>query len=196
MTFRQKIMRMLYPLILRLSRLMKRRAAPVSNSKNASPAKSLYDLSIELNNGTTLSFNSMKGKKILLVNTASSCGYTPQYAELQQLYEKNKDRLEVVAFPANDFKEQEKENDAVIASFCKINYGVSFPLAKKNQVIKGGSQQAVFQWLTNKGLNGWNNAAPGWNFYKYLIDEEGKLVAVYPSQVSPLEIQIDRLSEK
>ena len=196
MTLRQKIMRMLYPLILRLSRLIKRKAAPVSNSKNASPSKSLYDLSIELNNGTALSFNSLKGKKILLVNTASSCGYTPQYADLQQLYEKNKDTLEVVAFPANDFKEQEKENDAVIASFCKINYGVSFPLAKKNQVVKGGSQQAVFQWLTNKGLNGWNDAAPGWNFYKYLIDEEGKLVAVYPSQISPLQIEIGNTSGK
>lgn len=196
MTLRQKILRMLYPLILRLTRFVSHRAAPVSNSKNAAPSKSLYDLSIELNNGTALSFNELKGKKILFVNTASSCGYTPQYAELQQLYEKNKDRLEVVAFPANDFKEQEKENDAVIASFCKINYGVSFPLAKKNQVVKGNAQQAVFQWLTNKGLNGWNDCAPGWNFYKYLIDEEGKLVAVYPSAVSPLDIQIDRMAGK
>ena len=192
MTFRQKIMRMLYPLILRLTRFMSRKAVPVANSKNATPAKSLYDLSIELNNGSALSFESLRGKKILLVNTASSCGYTPQYAELQQLYEKNKERLVVVGFPANDFKEQEKENDAVIAAFCKTNYGVSFPLAKKNQVVKGSAQQAVFQWLTNKGLNGWNDCAPGWNFYKYLVDEEGKLSAVYPSAVSPLDIKIDR----
>ncbi len=196
MTLRQKIMRMLYPLILRLTRFMNRKTVPVANFKNATPSKSLYDLSIELNNGTALSFESLKGKKILLVNTASSCGYTPQYAELQELYEKNKERLVVVGFPANDFKEQEKENDAVIAAFCKTNYGVSFPLAKKNQVVKGSAQQAVFQWLTNKGLNGWNDRPPGWNFYKYLVDEEGKLSAVYPSAISPLAIQIDKLPSK
>jgi glutathione peroxidase len=170
---------------------MSRKATTIANTKNASPPKSLYDLSIELNNGSVLSFSELKGKKILFVNTASSCGYTPQYAELQQLYEKYKGRLEVIGFPANDFKEQEKENDAVIAAFCKTNYGVTFPLAKKNQVIKGNAQQAVFQWLTNKGLNGWNDCAPGWNFYKYLIDEEGKLVAVYPSSISPLDIQVE-----
>jgi len=192
MTFRQKFVRIFYPLLLRLTRFINRKAVPVANSKNASPSKSLYDLSIELNNGTGLAFESLKGKKILLVNTASSCGYTPQYAELQQLYEKNKDRLVVVGFPANDFKEQEKENDAVIAAFCKTNYGVNFPLAKKNQVVKGSAQQAVFQWLTNKGLNGWNDRAPGWNFYKYLIDEDGRLSAVYPSAVSPLAIEVDK----
>ncbi len=196
MTFRQKIMRILYPLVLRLTRFINRKAVPFANSRNAAPSKSLFDLSIELNNGTSLAFDSLKGKKILLVNTASSCGYTPQYAELQQLYEKNKERLVVVGFPANDFKEQEKENDAVIAAFCKTNYGVSFPLAKKNQVVKGNAQQAVFQWLTNKGLNGWNDRAPGWNFYKYLVDEDGKLSAIYPSAISPLTIQIDKPSSK
>ena len=126
----------------------------------------------------------------MLINTASNCGYTPQYAELQQIYELHKDKLELIAFPANDFKDQEKGNDAVIATFCKIHYGVTFPLAKKNQVVKGNAQQAVFQWLTNKGLNGWNDHQPGWNFYKYLIDEEGKLIGVYPSAVSPLAIDI------
>ena len=186
----------MYPVILRLTTIISRKKGPLSNIRNVKPSKSLYDLSIELNNGSQLSFKSLQGKKLLLVNTASSCGYTPQYAELQQVYEKNKDRVEVIAFPANDFKEQEKENDAVIAVFCKMNYGISFPLAKKNQVIKGNAQQAVFQWLTNKGLNGWNDKQPGWNFYKYLVDEDGKLVGVYPSQVSPLDIRLDHGPQK
>ncbi|HUR12255.1 MAG TPA: hypothetical protein VM012_12845, partial [Flavitalea sp.] len=118
------------------------------------------------------------------------CGYTPQYAELQEMYNSLNGQLEVIAFPANDFKDQEKENDAVIAAFCKTNYGITFPLAKKNQVVKGAAQQAVFQWLTNKRLNGWNDKQPGWNFYKYLIDENGKLTGVYPSTVSPKQIRI------
>ena len=190
MTLRQKILRFLYPLILRITGMVQKKATPASNTEGIPPIKSLYDLTIELNNGSSLSFRSLQGKKLLLVNTASDCGYTPQYTELQQLYEKFEGNLEVIAFPANDFKDQEKENDAVIAAFCKANYGVTFPLAKKNQVVKGGSQQAVFQWLTNKRLNGWNDKQPGWNFYKYLIDEEGKLAGVYPSSISPFQIKI------
>ena len=191
MTLKQRLVRIFYPLIVRLTMLVKRKKAkPSSNLQGATPPKSLYDLSIDLNNGTALSLKTLQGKKLLLVNTASNCGYTPQYSELQKIYEQHKSKLEVIAFPANDFKEQEKGSDAVIAAFCKTNYGVTFPLAKKDQVIKGAAQQAVFQWLTNKGLNGWNDEAPGWNFYKYLIDEEGKLIGVYPSTVSPLSIEI------
>lgn len=191
MTLKQRLVRILYPLIFRFTKLLKRKKTKTfSNLQGTTPPKSLYDLSIELNNGSAIPLKSFQGKKLLLVNTASNCGYTPQYSELQQIYEQHKEKLEVIAFPANDFREQEKGSDAVIAAFCKTNYGVTFPLAKKDQVTKGASQQAVFQWLTNKGLNGWNDEAPGWNFYKYLIDEEGKLVGVYPSTISPLAIEI------
>src|SRR4030095_1966945 len=119
------------------------------NRNNIQPHQSFYSLSAELNNGTVLSFNSLKGKKSLLVNTASDCGYTNQYSDLQKLYEEYQDILTVIAFPANDFKEQEKGSDEEIKNFCKINFGVTFPIALKGPV-KGHGQQKVFQWLSDK----------------------------------------------
>jgi len=94
--------------------------------------------------------------------------------------------LEIIAFPANDFKEQEKGPDEAIAAFCSINYGVSFPLVKKSIVIKGVAQHPVFRWLTDKGLNGWNDKPPSWNFAKYLVNEEGVLTHYFEPAVSPL----------
>ena len=123
---------------------------------------------------------------MLLVNTASDCGYTGQYDELQKLYEEYQNKLIVIGFPANDFKEQEKGSDEEIAQFCKINYGVTFPLIKKSSVIKGNSQNEVYQWLSNKNLNGWNDQQPTWNFSKYLINEEGALTNYFAPFISPL----------
>ena len=157
---------------------------------NVSPVASFYDLAVLLNNGTSLSFNTLKGKKILLVNTASDCGYTNQYSELQALYERHKDKLIVIGFPANDFKEQEKGSDAEIAQFCKINFGVSFPLAKKSTVVKSSEQNKVFEWLTHKELNGWNDQQPSWNFAKYLVNEEGMLSHYFDPAVSPLSPEL------
>lgn len=157
----------------------------MTNVKNTQPTASFYDLSVNLNTGETLSFSALKGKKVLLVNTASDCGYTPQYADLQSLHEAQKDQLVILGFPANDFGEQEKGTDAEIAGFCLRNFGVSFPLVNKSTVIKGANQHPVFQWLTNPALNGWNDQPPVWNFSKYLVSEEGVLLQYFEPSVSP-----------
>jgi len=122
----------------------------------------------------------------LLVNTASDCGYTNQYDDLQKLYEENKDKLVIIGFPANDFKEQEKGSDEEIAQFCKLNFGVSFPLMKKSTVIKSPQQNTIFQWLTDSTKNGWNNKPPRWNFTKYLVNEEGMLTDYFGSSIPPM----------
>src|SRR3954470_17491402 len=127
MTVRQKLMRWLYPVILFFGK-KSGKGRILENKKATSPAQSFYTLAATLNNGQPFSFESLKGKKVLLVNTASNCGYTNQYAELQQLYQHSKEDLVVIGFPANDFKEQEKGDDKDIATFCQVNYGVSFPL--------------------------------------------------------------------
>jgi glutathione peroxidase len=98
--------------------------------------------------------------------------------------------LEVIAFPANDFKEQEKGTDEEIAEFCKVNYGVTFPLAVKSTVIKGKQQNEIFKWLSTEGLNGWNDQEPTWNFFKYLVDEDGKLIKYFDTAVSPMSEEV------
>ena len=153
---------------------------------NAEPQTSFWSLSATLNNGSQLDFGKLKDKKVLIVNTASNCGYTNQYSELQELYQKFQEKLVVIGFPSNDFKEQEKGSDEEIASFCQINFGVSFPLAKKSVVTKSGEQNKVFEWLTHKDLNGWNNQPPSWNFTKYLVNENGFLTHYFDPAVSPL----------
>jgi len=162
-----------------------RNITTLSNDK-VQPPVSFYTLNGILNTGTTFDFASLKGKKIMLVNTASDCGYTDQYDDLQKLYSENNDKLVVIGFPANDFKQQEKKSDEEIAQFCKLNYGVSFPLMKKSMVKKGGNQNPVFQWLTDSSKNGWNNKPPSWNFCKYLVNENGMLTNYFGSSVSPM----------
>jgi len=126
----------------------------------------------------------------LLVNTASDCGYTDQYDELQKLYDEEKDRLVIIGFPSNDFKQQEKGTDEEIAAFCRINYGVRFPLVKKSSVLPGPEQHPVFQWLTDKSKNGWTSKKPSWNFSKYLVNEEGMLIGYFDPSVSPLNKKV------
>ena len=157
---------------------------------------SIYDLNVQLNNGKQVSLEQYKGKKLLLVNTASNCGYTGQYDELQALYKKFEGRLEIIGFPANDFAEQEKGSDDEIAQFCKVNFGVTFPLVKKSVVIPSGEQHPVFQWLTKKEENGWNEQAPSWNFSKYLLDEKGNLTDYFDPSVSPLSTEVLNAVEK
>jgi glutathione peroxidase len=164
MTFRQKLLKAFYPALMWISRSGSKNA--VLSNNHSKPAVPFYSLNTVLNNGSKLNFESLKGKKVLLVNTASNCGYTNQYEDLQKLSEQYKNELLVIGFPANDFKEQEKGNDSDIAEFCKINFGVSFPLATKSTVIKGAAQNPVFNWLSDASKNGWNNAAPSWNFSK------------------------------
>ena len=185
-TFKQRVLRKMYPLIRKMGKKGKNGTVLVNNQK-AVPSKSFYDLKADMNNGKTLNFLAFEGKKVVLVNTASNCGYTGQYAELQSLHEQFGDKLQIIAFPANDFAEQEKSNDNEIAQFCQINYGVTFPVAKKGVVLKKSEQQPVFEWLSDKKSNGWNEHAPDWNFGKYIVDEKGVLTHYFGPSVSPLE---------
>lgn len=184
MSYRQKVLKTVYPALMWFTRLTGKNTKELSGTKQ--PPVSFYSLKTTLNNGDTLDFSGFKGKKVMLVNTASDCGYTNQYEDLQKLSDQYKDKLVVIGFPANDFKEQEKGTDAAIAEFCKKNYGITFPLAQKTVVIKSAEQNPVFQWLTDSTKNGWNTKPPAWNFSKYLVNEEGILTNYFGSSVSPL----------
>lgn len=186
MTIRQTILKWLYPLLM-WGRKKSTGKKPLRNENKTAAPVSFYSLSAVLNNGQPFSFDSLRGKKVLLVNTASDCGYTGQYADLQKLYSLAQNALTIIAFPANDFKEQEKGSDAEIARFCSVNYGVEFPLTQKAVVVKSSVQHPVYQWLTNPSLNGWNSQAPTWNFSKYLVSEEGLLTHLFDPAVSPLD---------
>lgn len=144
----------------------------------------IYGFKVDALEGGTIDFSKFKGKKILIVNTASECGYTPQYEGLEKLYKEYKGKLVIIGFPANNFGAQEPGNNATIAGFCKKNYGVSFPMAAKISV-KGDDKAAIYKWLTEKASNGFKDSEVKWNFQKYLIDENGKLVAVFLSAVKP-----------
>lgn len=185
MNFKQKILQTLYPLIMRFSKSQSGKGKVLINQHMVQPIHSFYDLSIMLNNGTELKFDQLKGRKVLLVNTASNCGYTGQYAELQQLHETTKGKLAILGFPANDFQEQERGADEEIAQFCQVNFGVDFPLSQKSSVIGGAGQHPVYQWLTQKDKNGWNSHQPDWNFSKYLVDENGILTHYFGPAISP-----------
>ena len=184
-SFRQKALKLLYPLIMRLTK-SSNRGKVLENRKQVAGPVPFYQLGSQLNTGHTLPFQDLKGKKVLLVNTASNCGYTNQYQELQQLSEQFKDELVVLGFPANDFAEQEKDDDKTIEQFCQVNFGVSFPLMKKSVVVKQSEQNPVYQWLSDASRNGWNEQAPDWNFSKYLVSEDGRLLNYFGPAVSPL----------
>lgn len=192
MTYRQKILKAVYPAIMWFSKIAGTKSTIMENTKNTMPVVSLYELSVKMNNGSELKLSDLKGKKIMLVNTASNCGYTNQYDDLQKLYAGNKDKLVIIGFPANDFKEQEKGTDSEIAEFCRVNFGVSFPLAQKSTVIKGAEQNPIFKWLSDKNLNGWNDQEPTWNFAKYLVDENGTLVKYFDPGISPASDEIKK----
>jgi len=195
MTYRQKALKAVYPALMWYNKVTGKKSKVMDNSKGTATLRSLHDLFVHLNNGSELKLETLKGKKILIVNTASDCGYTNQYDDLQKLYETNKDKLMVIGFPANDFKEQEKGTDKEIAEFCKKNYGITFPLATKSSVIRGVQQNEIFKWLSDETFNGWNDQQPTWNFCKYLVDENGKLIKYYDTAVSPLSDEIKNAIE-
>lgn len=149
-----------------------------------SNAQSIHGFKVTGIDGKQIDFASFKGKKILVVNTASKCGYTPQYEGLEKVYEQYKDKLVIIGFPCNQFGGQEPGTNAEIVSFCKKNYGVSFPLADKIDV-KGAGIAPIYQWLTQKSKNGVLDASISWNFNKFLLDENGKMIAYFPSNVTP-----------
>jgi glutathione peroxidase len=160
------------------------------------PAKNFHDLSIQAIDGkSVIRFSDFKGKKVLIVNTASECGYTPQYTELQKLADTYKDKLVVIGFPCNQFGEQEPGTELQINQFCKSRYHVSFLLTQKVDV-KGDNQNDVYNWLSHKQYNKTKDVNVRWNFGKFLIDEKGRFVEYFPSQVSPMDAQITSLIEK
>ena len=171
-------------------RLSASRRRILENTSGQVPVISFYSLQAVLNNGAAFAFDKLKGRKILLVNTASDCGYTAQYAELEQLSRQFNNVLEIIAFPTNDFKEQEKGTDEEIETFCKMNYGITFPIMQKSTVLKWVEQNKIFEWLTNKDKNGWNDKDPSWNFSKYLVNEEGVLTHYFDPAVSPMDEEV------
>jgi len=148
------------------------------------PISSIHQFKVKSIDGGIIDFSKFKGKKILVVNVASQCGYTRQYAGLEKLYESHKDKLVIVGFPANNFGSQEPGTDPEIVQFCKARFGVTFPMASKISV-KGNDVAPVYQWLTSKEKNGVLDATVGWNFNKFLLDEDGKLLAYFPSNTEP-----------
>jgi glutathione peroxidase len=155
----------------------------------AAQIRSIYDFKVEALNGDSIDFASFKGKKILIVNTASRCGYTYQYEGLEELYKTYKDKLVVVGFPANNFFSQEPGSNTTIEEFCKKNYGVTFPMAAKISV-KGKNIAPIYEWLCNKEENGVMDAKISWNFNKFLLDENGKIIAHFKSGVKPMSEDI------
>lgn len=147
--------------------------------------KSFYELSAIDMDGKSVSMSEYKGKKLLIVNVASECGYTPQYADLQKLSEEYKDDLVVIGFPCNDFGGQEPGSNEEIVQFCSSKFDVDFKLFDKI-TLKGDDRPEVYQWLTDKDENGWNDEAPNWNFCKYLINENGELTNFFRSGVKPM----------
>ncbi len=145
---------------------------------------SIHSFKVKSIEGKTIDFASFKGKKILVVNTASKCGYTPQYDALQKVYEQYKDKLVIVGFPANNFGGQEPGTDSEVQEFCKARFGVTFPLASKVSV-KGEDMAPIYKWLTSKAENGVLDADIKWNFGKFLLDEKGQLIQYFPSKVTP-----------
>ncbi len=149
-------------------------------------SQSIYDYSAQSIDGNPISISQYKGKKILIVNVASRCGYTPQYEELQILSEQYANEIEILGFPANDFLWQEPGSNDKIKQFCSSKYNESYPMFEKISVKKSKEQHPIYTWLSTKTLNGWNDQAPSWNFYKYLVDENGNLVEYYSAKVNPL----------
>ena len=145
---------------------------------------SIYDFKVKTLEGGDFDFSTLKGKKIMIVNTASKCGFTPQYKDLEEVYEKYQDNLIIIGFPANNFASQEPGTSAEIRKFCTENYGIKFPMMAKISV-KGDDMAPIYKWLTSKEKNGVMDSEVKWNFQKYLIDENGKLADVIYSKDKP-----------
>ena len=195
MSYRQSILKTIYPAIMWSGKAAGKKQIQF-NKDNKTPIVTFYSLTTKDINGKDFNFASLRGKKVLIVNTASDCGFTGQYEGLEKLQEKYAESLVVVGFPANDFKEQETKDNESIAAFCKKNYGVSFPLMAKSIVIKKNEQNEMFKWLSNTAMNGWNEQEPAWNFCKYLVNEEGTLTHYFPMTVDPLDASVIEAIEK
>ena len=168
----------------------KKQTTTVTATTTPMAKETIYQFKVEDLSGNTFDFSTLKGKKILVVNTASECGLTPQYEQLQAIYEKYKDKnFVIVGFPANNFGAQEPGTNQEIATFCQQNFGVSFPMMAKISV-KGGDMHAVYQFLTQKAKNGLQDSEVQWNFQKYLINENGELAKVISPRTLPTDAEI------
>lgn len=155
-----------------------------------SAPESIYSFKVSALDGGTIDFSAFKGKKILVVNTASKCGFTPQYADLEKLYNQFKGKLVIVGFPCNDFGQQAPGNSKDISAFCTNTYHITFPMATKI-AVKGDHVAPIYQWLESQAeARGFTPTVPKWNFGKYLLDEKGELVAVFASPVNPMSQQV------
>jgi glutathione peroxidase len=163
-------------------------------SYNQTMESSFYDFKVKDIDGKEVDLSQYKGKKLLIVNVASKCGYTKQYAQLQELYAEHGDKITILGFPANNFGGQEPGSNEEIKDFCESKFGVTFPMFEKVSV-KGFDKHPLYRWLTDAAQNGWNNEEPSWNFCKYFINEKGELVKFFPSSVNPLDEQILKLIE-
>ncbi|MBI1769228.1 MAG: glutathione peroxidase [Bacteroidetes bacterium] len=155
-----------------------------SPSKKKEVASSIYDFKIKSLSGKEVDFSQYRGQQLLLVNTASKCGFTPQYKGLEKLHEQFRDKIKVLGFPANNFLRQEPGTNAEIAEFCELNYGVTFPMFEKISV-KGSDQHPLYRWLESK-----TGKRPDWNFAKYLVSEDGNKVIFFKASVQPMDQRI------
>ncbi len=154
------------------------------------PEISIYDYTIKaLDSDNIIDLSNYQGKMMMLVNVASRCGYTPQYQDLQNLYERYREKLIIIGFPCNQFLFQESGSEEQIARFCEKNFGVTFPITTKIKV-KGSKKHPIYKWLTNKELNGVDDFKVSWNFNKFLIDEKGILSGHFKSSVKPFDERI------
>ncbi len=165
--------------------------AKKTDDKSASKAN-FYDLKAISIDGEEVSFEKYKGKKVLIVNVATKCGYTYQYEDMQKLNDLYEGKVAVLGFPANDFLFQESGSNESIAEFCETVFGVTFDMFEKI-TTKGRKQSPVYTWLSDSNLNGWNDQRPTWNFCKYLVDENGELIAFFDSKVKPMSKEITDL---
>jgi glutathione peroxidase len=184
----RKFIASIYRVRMKFSKVTGKGVKIIENINKSQPILDFYSLQAISNDGHEISFENYRGKKVLIVNLASQCGFTPQYQELEKLHLQN-ENIEILGFPSNNFGGQEPGTDDQIAAFCKVNFGVTFQLFRKNDVT-GANRQPVYQWLTDETKNGWNNQEPRWNFYKYLVDENGNLANIFSSSVSPLDMPL------
>ncbi len=165
-------------------------AAATANTSEPMSKETIYQYKVKDLSGKEFDFVSLKGKKVMVVNTASKCGLTPQYKDLEALYEQYKSKgFVIVGFPANNFAEQEPGTNQEIAAFCQKNYGVTFPMMEKISV-KGSDMAPIYKFLTQKSKNGLQDSEVEWNFQKYLINEKGELVKVISPRTLPTDAEI------
>jgi glutathione peroxidase len=163
----------------------------IALAQNNTTAMNIYDIDLQDIDGKPIDLKAYKGKKILFVNVASKCGFTPQYEELEKLSALYKDKLVVIGLPCNQFMSQEPGSNEQIKAFCSATYGVTFPMSDKVEV-KGPGQHPLYKWLTNKALNGSSTSSVKWNFQKYLVDENGHLIDFFYSITTPMSPKITK----